>query len=164
MSEEIIIDESNFHEHFFDITKFKPKKGQVLARYTAMAEFVEGDVKDFVVGALLNNPLGAEMSSKVMKHHCHATDEYASLIPLQIAEDLKNGDTPEEVKKKAYRFQIEYFYWTAPENIPTDDVHWEMITVSKSEMEIAWKEVEAEELDDMEQKEREADEKIQEFS
>jgi hypothetical protein len=118
---------------------------------------------DFVVSALLTNSLGAEMAAKVMKHHCHATDEYASLVPLQIAEDLKNGVTAEEVKKRSYRFQIEYFYWTAPENIPTDDVHWEMITVSKAEMEIAWKECEAEELDDMEQKEREADEKIQEI-
>jgi hypothetical protein len=164
MSDELIIDESNFHEHFFDITKFKPKKGQVLARYTAMAEFVSGDVKDFVVAALLNNAMGAEMSSKVMKHHCHATDEYASSVPLQIAEDLNEGMTIEEVKAKPYRFQIEYFYWTAPENIPADDCHWETITISKSEMEIAWKEIEAEELDDMEQKEREADEKFHEFS
>lgn len=164
MSDELIIDENNFHEHFFDITKFKPQKGQVLARYTAMAEFVSGDVKDFVVSALLNNPMGAEMSSKVMKHHCHATDECASAVPLQIAEDLKSGMSIDEVKSKPYKMQIEYFYWTAPDNIPTDDCHWEMITVSKSEMEIAWKELEAEELDDMEQKEREADEKIQELS
>jgi hypothetical protein len=164
MGDEIIIDESNFHEYFFEIAKYKPQKGQVLARYTAMAEFVEGDVKDFVVSALLNNAMGAEMSSQVMKHHCHATDEYASAVPLEIAKDLKDGMTAEEVKKKAYRFQVEYFYWTAPENIPTDDVHWEMITVSKAEMDIAWKEVEADDLDDMEEKEREADEKIQDFS
>lgn len=161
MSDEIIIDDSNFHLYFFDIGKYKPKKGHVLARYTAMAEFVSGDVKDFVVAALMNNSMGAEMSSQVMKHHCHATDEYASLVPLQIAEDLRSGMTPEEVKAKSYRFQIEYFYWTEPENIPTDDVHWEMITITKSEMDIAWKEVE---LDDMEQKEREADEKIREMS
>ena len=161
MPDEIIIDESNFHLYFHEIGKNKPKKGQVLARYTAMAEFIAGEVKTFVVSALMNSGMGAEMSSQVMKYHCHATDDYATSVPLQIAEDLKNGMTEEEVKNKPYRFQLEYFYWTEPENIPTDDVHWEMITVTKSEMEIAWKEIE---LEDMEKKEREADEKIQEIS
>jgi hypothetical protein len=158
---DIIIDESNFHEFFHEITKFKPRKGQVLARYTAMAEFVDGDVKDFVVASLLKNQIGAEMASKVMKHHCHATDEYASKVPLEMALDLKNGMTIEEVKQKPYKFQLEYFYWTEPDNIPKDDIHWEMITISKEELEFAWKEIE---LEDMEKKEKEADEKIQDIS
>jgi hypothetical protein len=126
-----------------------------------MAEFIDGDIKDFVVAALLKSEMGAEMSTKVMKHHCHATDDYASLIPLQIAKDLKSGMAVDEVKKKPYKFQIEYFYWVLPEYIPTDDIHWEMITVTKAELDMAWKEIE---LEDMERKEREADEKLEDIS
>jgi uncharacterized protein YfcZ (UPF0381/DUF406 family) len=149
-----IIDESNFSEYFHSIKDNKPKKGQVLARYTAMADLVDGDVKDFIVNNLLNYDKGGNTVTQVMKYHCHATDEYASSVPLLMAQDLQIMSV-EEVKKKPYRFQLEYFYWTEPENIPKDDVHWECITVTKSE--IAYAE---QELEDMEKKEKEADEKM----
>lgn len=151
---DIIIDETNFNEYFYSIKDNKPKKGQVLARYTAMADLVDGDVKDFIVNNLLNYDKGGNTVTQVMKYHCHATDEYASSVPLLMAQDLKTMSV-EEVKQKPYRFQLEYFYWTEPENIPKDDVHWECITITKAEIE--------EELEDMEKKEQEADEKMHDF-
>ena len=36
-TEELVIDETNFEEYFFDVRKHKPKRGQILAKYTAIA-------------------------------------------------------------------------------------------------------------------------------
>ena len=40
MTQELIIDENNFDQYFRDISKNVPEKGDVLAKYTAIAEFV----------------------------------------------------------------------------------------------------------------------------
>lgn len=152
---ELVIDDSNFGSYFFDITKNAPKKGQVLAKYTAMADFVKGDVKDYIIETLLTNPMGAEMATQVMKYHCHATDEYATSVPMAIAKDMADGMTREEVSIKSYRFQIEYFYWTEAKYVPKGDLHWECIAITRADFAEAMKE-----LDDMEKKEQEADQKI----
>jgi hypothetical protein len=128
---DLVIDETNFNQYFFDI-KEKPQKGQVLARYTGMADLLESKEKDFIVDALMGTKMGADMAAQVMKKHFHATDHDSIRVPQMILEDL-NELSPNEVKKKPYRFQLEYFYWTNPENIPTDDPHWETITLGKNE-------------------------------
>lgn len=135
MSDELIIDETNFNDHFFETKTHRPKPGQVLARYTAMAELVDGDVKDFIINALRKpEKIGGEMVKQVLKHHCHATDYFSEAIMEQIYDDLHKYNLSEnDVREKPYRFQIEYFYWTKPENIPENDVHWERISVVESD-------------------------------
>jgi len=120
------IDDTNFSEHFYDIRKNGPKKGQVLARFTAMADFVDGWVKRNVIDLLDKNTTGAESARKVMRNLVCSTEIDSILVPKRICEDLKAGMTTEEVASKPYKFQVEHFYWTAPENIP-DDPHWNTI-------------------------------------
>ena len=45
MSDEHIIDEKNFDQYFFDVRINKPQKNQVLVKYSAMAELVDGVMK-----------------------------------------------------------------------------------------------------------------------
>ena len=49
---EVIINENNFEEYFFDVRKHKPKHGQVMARYAAVAEFVDGMMKKNIIDLL----------------------------------------------------------------------------------------------------------------
>lgn len=45
VKEETVIDESNFNEYFFDVRKHGPKRNQIMARFSAVAEFVDGQMK-----------------------------------------------------------------------------------------------------------------------
>ena len=38
---ELIIDENNFEQYFFDVRRHKPQKGQIMVKYTAIAEFID---------------------------------------------------------------------------------------------------------------------------
>lgn len=145
MDNELIIDSTNFDKYFFETIKHKPKKGQVLARYTAMAELVDGDVKNAIINTILNSKIGGDMAVQILKNTCHATDNYAESVAKDIANDLSGGMSVCDVKDKPYKLQIEYFYWTEIDNIPKDDVHWELISITNAELDLAYKEILAEE-------------------
>ena len=52
---ELVIDESNFTEYFKDCRIHRPERGDVMAKYTAIAEFVDGAMKKDVIHLLLNH-------------------------------------------------------------------------------------------------------------
>ena len=55
MSDEIVIDESNFTQHFRDCRMHRPQRGDVMAKYTAIAEFVDGRMKQDIIDLLVNH-------------------------------------------------------------------------------------------------------------
>jgi len=128
MSEELEIDASNFDKHFFDVRRNKPSKGDVIACYRAMAEFVRGNEKKNILDLLIKYEK-AEATAQVMRKLLFASEQDAYRVPKEMAEDLINGMSEEEVMDKPYKYTFEAFYYTNPENIPMNDPHWTTISL-----------------------------------
>lgn len=122
-TEELVIDESNFHEHFFDARKNAPKPGQVLACYESFAEFVDGNLKRDVLHLLLNTTK-AEAGQRLLQKVAGATAESALRVVQEMTKDLISGQSPAEVAAKPYEFHLQMFYYTDPSNVPQDDPRW----------------------------------------
>lgn len=118
-----------FEQNFFDIRKHKPQKGQCLAQFRAVADFVDGWVKQNVLELLVTNAVGAESARKVLKNMCAATEIDSIRVPLAMCRDLMKGMSEAEVLLKDYKMVIEQYYWTKQENVPTDDAHWSIISI-----------------------------------
>jgi hypothetical protein len=117
-----------FETKFFDIRKHRPKKGQVLARYRATADFVDAWVKRNVITLLSTGEAGAESARAVLRNMCGAIEVDSIKVALEMAKDLRTM-TVEEVAAKDYRMVVEYNYWTEKENIPENDPHWTTINL-----------------------------------
>ena len=126
---DLVIDESNFSEYFKDCRIHRPERGDVMAKYTAVAEFVDGAMKKDVIELLLHHDKAIAATKVLRKLGC-ATDKDAIKICRQIAEDLANGMTPEEVEKKPYEYNLEAFYYTKKEYVPVGNPHWMTINIS----------------------------------
>lgn len=122
------ITDQNFNEYFFSIKDYKPKKGQVMARWRASADFVDGWVKRNVIELLCTSKAGAETATRVMKKIVMATDKDSVRVLREMAQDLIDGKTLDEVVEKPYKFTIEQFYWTQKEHVP-EDPHWDVISI-----------------------------------
>ena len=129
MSEELLIDESNFSEYFRDCRISKPERGDVMACYTAVAEFVDGRMKKDIID-LLSNKEKAVAATNVMRKLGCATQRDSLRVCREIAEDLDSGMTAEEVEKKSYRYQFEMFFYTKKEHVPAEDPHWSIINIA----------------------------------
>ena len=129
MNGEIVIDESNFSQHFRDCRMHRPERGDVMAKYTAIAEFVDGRMKRDVIDLLVNHEK-AYAATQVMRKLGCATEFDAIRVCKEMAEDLASGMTPEEVEKKVYEYRMEAFYYTKKENVPVDDPHWTLIGIA----------------------------------
>lgn len=129
MNEEKIIDESNFSEYFRDCRISKPEKGDVIARYSANAEFISGQMKKDIID-LLKNKDKAVAAIQVMKKLGHATEADSLRVCKEICKDLASGMSAEEVENKPYKYNMELFYYTKKEYIPIDDPHWTPIGIA----------------------------------
>lgn len=125
---ELVIDESNFYEYFFDARLHKPQKGQVLASYTAVGEFCDGPEKRQII-EFMRYTDKVESAVQIMRKVLMAKDPDAYRVPREIAEDLANGLRVEEVAQKSYKFTMEACFWTRPEYIPVDDPHWACVSI-----------------------------------
>lgn len=123
MNEELVITPETFEEHFFDIRKNRPQRGQVLARYTAMADFVESKEKGHVIDLLLHTNK-VEAASQVMRKIHHAAEHDSYKVLEAMCKDLMDGMSAQEVLEKPYRYMIEMFYYADPEVVPKEDPHW----------------------------------------
>lgn len=128
MNSDIILDDENFEEYFFDARRFRPKRGQVMACYTAMVDFVDGFEKRQLID-LLQTTDKAVPAANVMKRLCYAVEPDCYRVPREMMGDLLSGMTSDEVAEKKYRFKTEMFYYCDPENVPTDDLHWSCVTL-----------------------------------
>jgi hypothetical protein len=126
---EIEINESNFSEYFRDVRNCAPARGEVIAQYSASAEFVEGNEKRQVISLLNSTENKMEATAQVMRKLLFASELDAYRIPRMMAEDMISGMTEDEVASKPYKYTLEMFFYANPENVPKDDPHWSVISV-----------------------------------
>lgn len=127
MTEEII-DENNFKNYFKDIRNNAIQKGEIIAKYTSFAEFVDGNEKKQILN-LIKNTDKMNATTQVMRKLLFASEIDAIKIPREMAEDLSIGMSDEEVLKKPYKYKLEMFFYTKPENVPKEDPHWSAISI-----------------------------------
>jgi hypothetical protein len=129
MADEIVIDESNFSQYFRDARKTRPRKGEVLAKFTAVAEFVGGRAKKDIIGLLKMNkaPQAAQIMQKI--HGAQEPDCYR--VCREMAEDLLRL-SEDEVENKPYEYVVHYLFYTKKEYIPNNS-HWETLPVLEVE-------------------------------
>lgn len=123
---EIVIDETNFDQYFFDVRKHKPEKGQVMACYDAIAEFIDGDLKRDIVNLLLYNDNAGESAPRVFQKLGGASYKDSIKVIKEMVEDLLSMSV-DQVLKKPYEYHLQLFYYTKEEYIPKDDPHWSKI-------------------------------------
>ena len=123
MTEEI--DDKNFSDFFFDTKRNKFKKGQVLARYAAIAEFVNGNLKKDVIGLLIKDKV--QSAIQVMCKLGNSTYSDSLRICKEIVSDLCNGLSEQEVLEKTHKYVLEMYYYTNKECVPINDPHWSII-------------------------------------
>lgn len=129
ISDELIINDSNFSEYFRDCRTSKPDKGDILARWTGIAEFVDGRMKKDIIDLLLNKENKAAAAVQVMRKLGGATEAEAIRICKEIAKDLHAGYSVDDVENKIYEYQIELFYYSKKEYVPVNDPHWTIIGI-----------------------------------
>lgn len=126
MEKELIIDEKNFSQYFRDCRTSRPERGDVVACWSGRAEFIDGQMKKDIIDLLINKEK-AFAATQVMRKLGGATQKDCIRVCKEIASDLANGMSEEEVEKKVYNYDIELFYYTKKEFIPLDDPHWSVI-------------------------------------
>lgn len=131
--EEIVITEENFSEYFRDVRFSAPEKGDIIAQYTARAEFVEGNEKRQIISLLTSTENKMEATAQVMRKLLHASEVDAYRVPRLMAEDLISGLTEDDVAAKAYPYTMEMFFYAKPEYLPKGDPHWSSISVLNME-------------------------------
>jgi hypothetical protein len=129
-SNELIIDEKNFHQYFRDCRNSRPEKGDIMAKFTAIAEFVDGRMKKDIIDLLFNKEGKVNAAIQVMRKLGCATEKDSIRICKEICQDLSSGMKPEEVEAKVYKYQMETFYYTKKEFVPQNDPHWSLIGIA----------------------------------
>jgi len=122
--DELVIDESNFDEYFFDVRTNKPQPGQVLACYDAIAEFIDGDLKRDIIQLLLQNNRAGATAPRLMQKLAGATNKSAIKVVKEMLSDLISGMSITAVAVKPYEFHCQHFYYTKKEYLPDNDPHW----------------------------------------
>jgi hypothetical protein len=128
MTEKILgIDKDVFEQHFRHISQGKPQSGQILAKYTAVAEFVEGQEKRDIIMFLKIDK--AFQAAQMMRKMFYAKEPDCYRVLRQMCEDLIAGMSDEQVEHKPYPFILEIFFYAERQYIPADDPHWETINL-----------------------------------
>lgn len=122
-TEELIIDETNFNEYFFDVRTHSPQKGQTLACYQAIAEFVDGNLKRDIINLLINTDK-VEAAQRILQKIGNTSEKDSIRIVREMCDDLLSGMTEDEVAEKPYEMVMEAYYYTDPDLVPSNDPHW----------------------------------------
>jgi len=125
LTEDVEITSENFSEYFFDVRKHRPKKGQIMAKYTAVAEFVGPQAKRDIIKLMMMDK--AHAASMVMKKIHGAKEPDCYRVCREIAEDLLSGMSSKDIIDKPYEFVVEFFFYTQREHVPKNDPHWSTI-------------------------------------
>lgn len=121
---DLVIDESNFNQYFFDTRHHPPKPGQILACYEAKADFIDGNLKRDIIHILISKDNASQSAVQLMQKLAGATDLASIDVIKSIMKDLYSGMSTEEVAAKPYEFQFRYFYYTYRQCMPKNDPHW----------------------------------------
>lgn len=123
------INEDNFALYFRDVRTSVPEPGDVMAQYSAVAELVDGNEKRQLISLLTSTEGKMEATAQVMRKLLFASEIDAYRVPRLMAEDLLSGMSVEEVAVKPYRYTLEMFFFSKPENVPHKDPHWSSISL-----------------------------------
>lgn len=124
---QVEINDSNFHEYFFDARKNTPQDGQILVVYEAIAFLKNGTDKQRLIDLISTND-SAISASQMMKNALHATERDSVRVLIEIINDLLSGMRVDKVLKKPYKYKIEIFFYTWPEYVPNDP-HWRSVSL-----------------------------------
>ena len=124
-----IINEENFNQYFKDVRQNQPEKDDIIAKYSAMAEFVDGGEKRQIISLLMTTEDKMEATAQIMRKLLFACERDALKVPRMMAEDLISGMSTDEVAEKPYKYKVEIFYYTKKEHMPIDDPHWSTISI-----------------------------------
>ncbi len=113
-------------EKFFDTRKHKPKKGQILASFRAVADFIDGKGKKDIIDLIKKGQI-YQAVQLMKKAHC-VVEPDCYTVCRNISEDLLTM-SEEEVEKKPYQMIVNYTFYTDRENVPTDDPRWQILPV-----------------------------------
>lgn len=127
-TESLIINETNFSQYFRDCRTNRPEKGDVLARWTGIAEFISGHMKKNIIDLLVNKEDKAQAAIQVMRKLGGATEREAIRVCKEICKDIQAGMSLDDVENKSYEYQVEFFYYTKKEYVPQDK-HWTVIGI-----------------------------------
>ena len=127
-TEELVIDESNFDQYFFDVRKHKPKKGQIMAKYTAIAAFEKCNEKENIVD-LLSKTDKALPAMQVMRKLLFASEEDSVKVLMAMSKDYLETKDRDFVINNPYKYKMEMFYYVDPKYIPRDDPHWSTVSI-----------------------------------
>ena len=116
----------DFDEYFLDARNHGPVPGRVLARYSAVAEFINGEDKRDVVYLLKIGQTHAAVNFMKKKHGAMEPDVYRTCS--EMSQDLLHM-TEEDVLNKPYSFRLEFFFYAEKEHVPLTDPHWEVLSV-----------------------------------
>lgn len=122
------IDEKNFSEYFQPVKTGTYQKGKIIARYISKAVLTKGKEKLYLINLLLSDNK-AIAAVNYMKNTFNSTEEDSFSVPIQIATDLLSGMCVRDVFNKEYEFQLEILYYTWEELVPTNDSHWQIISI-----------------------------------
>jgi len=154
MTEELEINDENFSQYFRDVRMSKFEKGDVMAKYTAIAEFVDGGEKRQIISLLTDTENKMEATVQVMRKLLFASELDAYKVPRLMAEDLLSGMSVDDCAEKPYKYTLEMFYYTRPELIPKDDPHWCSISIIPTD-DLFMKELSVEENEEINKKMKE---------
>ena len=140
MKTELMIDDTNFEKYFRDANTCKPEQGDILAKYSAMAELVYGDLKQDIVKLLKISDFGAKTSIQIMKKLGKANEKEALRVVKAMCCDLFAEMTDDEVLAKPYKYVLEMCFFTKREHVPPDDLHWEVLAINNLEDYLSLKE------------------------
>ena len=121
-----------FQKHFRFTDRSQPEKGDIIAKFGAVAEIVEGEDKDYLIKICLQ-PDSAHAAAAIMQKIFCAAEWDVWGVPRQITEDLVNGMSEEAIKQKIYSYAMELFFYTKPEFMPQKDdpdaKYWSLIEI-----------------------------------
>ena len=123
-TDELVIDQSNFDFYFRDVKRNKPRKGEVMAKFSAIAEFVGGDAKRDIIYLLKIGKV--QQAAMVMRKIHGAKEPDCYRVCREMCEDLLTL-SDDEVEQKVYEYTMELFYYTQKEFVPREDSRWETI-------------------------------------
>lgn len=124
---ELVIDENNFTQYFFDARISRPKKNQILVKYSAVAELVDGHMKKNLIELCKKDKIHA--ATQVMRKLASACERDSIRVLKEMCQDILSGMTDQEIEKKVYEYKLEMFYYTEKQYVP-DDPHWTAININ----------------------------------
>ena len=127
-----------YPEDFRDAKRLRPLKGQVFARFKALAYLGDGPLKRMVLN-FLRQENGAQAAISVFSKDAHSSTTESVKLIKEILLDITSGKSEDEIAEKPYEFITDRIFWVYRDKVPVNDPRWETITpleygpLSKSE-------------------------------